>query len=78
MLPGDVNERRKGGSTWLHQVITDKKEIGWVEALLDAGAKVNALTDDGICPLLLAASVGNPDVVKVLIAHGADMNCAKY
>ncbi len=52
-------------------------EAGNIEALkqhLAAGADVNAKDDDGISPLLLAATWGHKEIVELLIANGADVN----
>jgi ankyrin repeat protein len=44
-----------------------------VSALLDRGADVNCIDDDGITALMLA-SKGSVDVVTILLAHGANVN----
>jgi ankyrin repeat protein len=41
-------------------------------SLIDAGADVNAVQQDGVTPLMEAAAIGNLDLVQVLLAHGAD------
>jgi Ankyrin repeats (3 copies) len=43
-----------------------------VKALLEKGAPVNAKTSSGVAALTEAARVGAVDVVKLLIAQGAD------
>lgn len=47
-----------------------------VKYLLDAGADVNSVTDGRFpwTPLMNASFAGNTDVVRVLLAHGADPN----
>lgn len=42
--------------------------------MLNKGAIVNALDRDSISPLILAASSGNLDTVKILIKYGANVN----
>ena len=59
------------GATPLHQAVY----WGWgnvevTEALLDAGARVNCRTKNGNTPLHYAARVGNPQVMRLLVAHG--------
>lgn len=46
-----------------------------VRLLLDAGARVNAIHDDGTgTPLMAAAYAGHKDVVRLLLSRGADVN----
>jgi ankyrin repeat protein len=47
-----------------------------ITALLDAGANPNAAQMSGLTPLMIAAGTGNVNVVKALLAHGADVNRA--
>ncbi len=44
------------------------------EALLAAGAEVNAASAEGVTPLMRAAGSGRVDVVRVLVAAGADVD----
>jgi uncharacterized protein len=43
-----------------------------VRALLSDGADVGSVDDKGMTPLMVAASVGSPEIVELLIAAGAD------
>ncbi|KAL8649382.1 MAG: hypothetical protein Q9226_005596 [Calogaya cf. arnoldii] len=47
-----------------------------LEIAIAEGANVNAKGADGKAPLHLAAMQGNPDIVQLLIDHGADINIA--
>ncbi len=47
-----------------------------VEALLRAGAKVDARSDTFSTPLILAASTGQVEIVQALLKAGADVNAA--
>ncbi len=61
----------KSGCTPLHiAAIYGNRDC--VQALLAAGAHLEAEDDEGQTPLLSAASFGHVEVVKVLLAHGAD------
>ena len=43
------------------------------ELLLAQGAEVNARTNDGVTPLMLAARKGHRDVAELLLTHKADL-----
>lgn len=45
-----------------------------VEMLLEAGADIHAVDDNGRCALLAASMVGNMDTVIELVKRGADVN----
>ncbi|MBC2717207.1 MAG: hypothetical protein HF978_18025 [Desulfobacteraceae bacterium] len=45
-----------------------------VDALIKAGADVNAVSEKGATALMAAAAKGHLEVVKVLVANGADVN----
>jgi hypothetical protein len=49
-------------------------DVGSIQALLKAGAKVNGKSFYGHTPLMHAAQSGNPDAVKALLMAGADVN----
>lgn len=66
----------QGGMTALH-LAARQGYIETVEALLEAGADVNALSaGDKTSPLLIATINGRFDLGKVLLDHGADPNLA--
>ncbi len=57
----------------VHGVVYEDLEL--VAACLAAGQDVNArINDDGDTPILAACDVGNAEIVKLLLAHGADPN----
>jgi ankyrin repeat protein len=45
-----------------------------IEALLKAGADVNAVKSNGTTPLMMAAASGSANAVETLLAHGANVN----
>ena len=59
--------------TPLHMACTDGS-ASMIEALLKAGADPNESTSNGTTALMTAATAGNPDAVKMLLDHGADVN----
>ena len=42
------------------------------EVLVEYGASVNARSDEGRTPLMMAAAFDRADMVRWLVAHGAD------
>ena len=67
--PGlDVNACDNDGCTALHGAL----ELEAVELLLKAGAQVNAVDNSGRSPLLYMGTMGKPDLVRALLAAGAD------
>lgn len=45
------------------------------QALIEKGAQINAKESDGaIALIMLAAGKGNTEIVKLLLANGADVN----
>ncbi len=46
--------------------------------LLNHGASINAVTPEGVTPLMYAAQRGNLEMVKLLLLNGADINLTNY
>src|SRR6476620_2145407 len=74
-------ERRYGGRARAARR-KDRRERGgrrrhgsaaMIEQLLAAGADPNAALPEGETALMTAARAGNPDAVRALVAHGADV-----
>ncbi len=53
-------------------------DVETVRALLDAGADVEARTEDGHTALMLAAAGSHEGIVRALLDAGADVNAKDY
>src|SRR4029434_8254246 len=71
----DVRVALPDGTTALHWA-AHWNDAEAVEALIRAGADVNAANDLGVTPLGLACTDGGPVVVASLLRAGADANAA--
>jgi ankyrin repeat protein len=69
----DVKLKNREGRTPLHEAATAKDSRPICESLLAKGAELNAIDKHGYTPLALAAIRGRYEVVKFLIASGADI-----
>jgi uncharacterized protein len=49
------------------------RQVERVGTLLSGGADLRAVDDKGTTPLMVAASVGSPEIVQLLLAAGADV-----
>lgn len=59
-------------------VAADTGDIQAALYLLNHGASINAVTPEGVTPLMYAAQRGNLDMVKLLVLNGADINLTNY
>ncbi len=73
---GKVSGCCSGITTPLHSA-SNTGQLAMVRNLINSGAKINVLNQDGLTPLYLAVKKGNPDVVKLLVEHGAFINTAE-
>ena len=53
---------------------TRKKDLQYLEKMLEEGADINCVDKDGKTALLVAAEENSPEVVKWLLDHGADID----
>lgn len=67
----DVQKTQGPGDTPLHVAIESNPTKATLVTLLRLGADINAINDDGITPLGVAAYMGDPEAIRFLIKHGA-------
>lgn len=68
--PPSVNQVANGGLTPLI-VATQEGHIHIMDALLQAGAKVDQARNNGATPIIIASTHGYSDCVQLLVTHGA-------
>ena len=69
----DPEARQADGTTALHWA-AHRNNLAIAQALLQAGAKVNVVTELGVTPLVLAGENGNGDMVTAFLEAGANPN----
>lgn len=65
--------RNSIGETLLHYFAVER-EIETVRILLDKGAEIDAIDTGRRTPLMEASMLGYPEIVRLLLDHGADPN----
>jgi ankyrin repeat protein len=66
-----MTRTRDGADSALREAISSGDAIR-VQALLDEGADLTTLDDQGVTPLMVAAKAGAPKIVELLLRAGAD------
>lgn len=61
----DINTQNMWGNTPLHNAIT-QNDIAMVEYLIGQGADMTVMNNNGETPFVLAQSLANPDVLRLL------------
>jgi ankyrin repeat protein len=71
----NVNDQDKGFAmrTALHAAV-EENNLKIVTILLNAGADVNLLDEDGNTPLMMLNDETNSEIIKLLVNHGTDPN----
>jgi ankyrin repeat protein len=72
VLFDDVNATNSDGDNALHWAVSSD-DLAAARMLIDAGIQVNQRGDLGHTPLHEACAAGNPDMVMLLVQHGADL-----
>ncbi|KAL7795469.1 ankyrin repeat-containing domain protein [Trichoderma afarasin] len=67
-----VNASDSWGSTVLHTVVTEEALTDLIPELLEAGADIEKVDEEGCTPLHLAAVYGCSKATKILLEHGAN------
>ncbi len=72
--PYSINYRGFGGFTALHMAVM-RNNLSLITLLLNKGAIINSIDDNGDTPLFLAVKCGSPlNIVEYLVRRGADVN----
>ena len=72
--PGLINTKDvTTGDTPLH-IVTQRRDLTWLNFLLFKGANANARNDKGVSPLAVAVSLGWADGAQLLLGSGARPN----
>ena len=61
-----------GATALFNAILKDRSSM--VESLIKNGVEINAKTPDGTTPLMAAAARGNINIIRQLLAKGADTN----
>jgi ankyrin repeat protein len=69
----DVNQRGVYGNTPL-KIATVRGDIDAVRVLLEAGAEVDAVVEEGCTVLWYASAFNHPEIVRVLLDYGASLD----
>ncbi len=69
-----INLKDADRRTSLINACCHKSSSEVIQFLIDSGADVNVLTDNGMTSLMYASRNRNPEVVQLLIDNGADVN----
>ena len=73
---GQRQRRRRSRRHAARARLRERQHRRWSNKLLGAGADPNRAQTSGLTPLMIAARTGNLEVVKALLAHGANVNAA--
>ena len=65
-----INQRNKGGATSLH-IACRESNFEIAKILVDNGANVNIVDNEGWSPLMRASLAGNKEIVELLLKNGA-------
>jgi hypothetical protein len=68
--PSVINQRNKGGATSLH-IACREGNFEITKTLIDNGANVNIVDNEGWSPLMRASLAGKEDIVEILLKAGA-------
>ena len=74
----DVNNANRNGKTAIHHTAQLRSDTEVLALLVSSRADVNVATHRGHTPLIYAAGRGRTEVVRFLLAHGADAACTAH
>ena len=62
------------GETWLHHAVKGDCSKEVLQAIIDLGAEVNAMSKQSVTALMIVSDKGNIDAMNILLTAGAHMN----
>lgn len=71
-----INQRDPSSGEMALHIVTRNRDTGWMNFLLQRGASPDVRDRDGNTPLILAATLGYTDGLRVLLARKPNVNAA--
>lgn len=74
-VPGNIVNTRdiSNGRTAIH-IVTERRDLSWMNFILSKGGRVDAVDNNGITPLLIATQLRYADGITLLLDNGANVN----
>lgn len=74
-IPGNIINTRdaSNGRTAIH-IVTERRDLNWMNFILGKGGRVDAEDNQGITPLLIATQLRYADGINLLLDKGANVN----
>jgi len=70
----DMNKDDRFGRTPFHYVCSNKDNEHLIQYLIEFGADIHKVNNDGDTPLIIAVRKNNENIIKCLVEYGANVN----